>query len=66
VFQSAIAVVLRALFVGQETARHGVRNSGLLREADRGPKISGLHPAKVPCEIDFLCDKFRTTVGGPA
>ena len=58
---AGVAAVTGALLVGHETARHGVRNSGLLRQSGRGPKIRHLHAAKVLCGIEQLCDKFRTT-----
>ena len=48
------------LFIGQETARHGVRNFGHSQGSGHGPKISHLHAANIPCGIAALCDKFRT------
>ena len=57
---AGVAAVSGQLFVGQETARHGVRNSGLVRQSGRGPKISHLHAANIPCGIAALCDEFRT------
>ena len=43
---AGVAAVPRALFVGEKAARHGVRNSGFLRGAERGPNTSDLHRAK--------------------
>ena len=57
---AGVAAVARALVVGEEAARHGVRNSGLLRRSGVGPGISRLLPAKVLCERPAFCDKFRT------
>ena len=54
------AAVSGELFVGQETAWHGVRNSGLSQGSESGPRIRHLHAAKVLCGIVPLCDKFRT------
>jgi hypothetical protein len=58
-----VSAVPGQLLIGQETAWHGVRNFGLLRQSGRGPKIRHLHPAKIPCGIAALCDKFRTPAG---
>ncbi len=60
---AGIAAVSGQLFVGQETARHSVRNSGLSQGSGRGPKIRHLHAANIPCEIAALCDKFHTPAG---
>jgi hypothetical protein len=40
-----------------------MQKSWLLRAAGAGQEINGLHHAKVPCEISYLCDKFRTHLG---
>src|SRR4051794_12571036 len=57
---AGVAAVTRTLVVRQETGWHGVRNSRLLRQSGRGPKIRRLQAAKLPCGIGQLCDKFRT------
>jgi hypothetical protein len=57
---ASVAAVSSELFVGQKTARHGVRNSGLSQGSGHGPQISHLHAAKLLCGIGQLCDKFRT------
>jgi hypothetical protein len=59
---ACVAAVSGQLFVGQETARHGVRNSGHSQGSGHGPKIRHLHSANIPCGITALCDKFRTPV----
>lgn len=57
---AGVAAVARTLVIGQETARHGVRNSGLLRQSGEGPKIRRLHAANIPRGTEQLCDRFRT------
>ena len=57
---AGVAAVARTLVIGQETARHGVRNSGLSHRSGHGPRIRHLLSAKVLCGIAPLCDKFRT------
>ncbi len=61
---AGVAAVARALLIGQETARHGVRNSGLLRQSGRGPRIKHLHAERMPFGITHLCDKFRMPAEG--
>lgn len=61
-----VAAVSGELFVGQKSARHGVRNSGLSQRSGRGPQIRHLNAAKLPCGIGQLGDKFRTAAERPA
>ena len=63
---AGVSAVSRALLVGEEAARHGVRNSGLLRRSGAGPRIKGLPSAELLRESIYFCDKFRTPQGGRA
>jgi hypothetical protein len=58
-----VAAVARPLLVGQEAARHDVRNSQVSQGLDAGPKTKGLPFAKLLCESLGFCDKFRTVAG---
>ena len=60
---AGVSAVSRALLVGEKTARHGVRNSGLLQWSGAGPRINGLFPTKLLRETSQFCDKFRTRPG---
>ena len=60
---AGVATVPRTLFIGQETARHGVRNSGHSQRSASGPKIRHLRLAKLLCGMAELCDKFRIPAG---
>ena len=44
---AGVSAISRALLVGEKTARHGVRNSGLLQWSGSGPRINSLPSAKL-------------------
>jgi hypothetical protein len=59
-----VAAVSRTLLVGQEAARHDVRNSQVSQRPGAGPKTKDLPFAKFLCGSPGFCDKFRTVAGG--
>jgi hypothetical protein len=59
-FAGEIVVTSGTLFTERESARYSVRNSRVSHRFGFRPDIKDLYAAKVPGEMQDLCDQFRT------